>query len=395
MATNAETKATGGEHQEPAATRHQAVQYAAPSLAERLQSLGVNLEDLEEAAQARLARIRWGGGPRCPERGCGSLLVRSVANRKPMPYRCRRCRRHFSVTLGTLIESTKVGCLKLLVACYLLAAHHPDITCAQLAFHLGLTEKPARRLRELFLAVVDDAASAIQTATADRLDAGVDHEQHVGAAVKPCADDHVAAERVDPLDLTWAVLGILLQDKGQTGDLDSPGSPPEASNPGGSVGNDEPSAVEEPDWNVLLPRLDSFNLTQQEPAGDQTTALERGNVGGCAAEWNGAPTGGFCAPGGKSVDGSDESDAETPTAHVSEPEDGRKATAAPVSSQPALLPTAAFDDNLEQQTLPGLEVPKVQNARPKASKRAKPRQLGGLRRKASRESHGQIRLLWE
>ena len=292
-----------------------------------------------------------------------------------------------------MLQSTKISCLKLMVACYRMAARHPDITCAQMAIHLKLGEKTARRLRELFLAVVADAASATQTATTGPTCASAGQDRHVAAVVKLCATDHVAAGRVDPLELTWAVLSILLKGRSQTDDPGSLGLPPEAVNSGGGVGSDAPSTVEEPDWDVLLPRLDSFSVAQPGLVGNQKAEFERETVGGRASVWNGARAGGSCGQGGQSVNGSDGSHAELSTAHGAEPEDGRDATAAPVSSQSPLLPTASPEAASPiHQTLPRLERPKVQHARPKASKRAKPRKPGVSKRKTGRVAPGQIRM---
>ena len=46
-------------------------------------------------AEQWFIETRWPDGIGCP--CCGSLNVREIPNRKPMPYRCRDCRQHFSV----------------------------------------------------------------------------------------------------------------------------------------------------------------------------------------------------------------------------------------------------------------------------------------------------------
>ena len=57
------------------------------------------------AAEAWFVARRWPEGIRCPY--CGSDSVAVIANRKPMPYRCRACRQHFSVKTGTVLQSSK------------------------------------------------------------------------------------------------------------------------------------------------------------------------------------------------------------------------------------------------------------------------------------------------
>ena len=51
---------------------------------------------------------RWPHGRRiCPD--CQSDNIAVVKSRKPMPYRCRTCRRHFSVRKGMVMQSSKLG----------------------------------------------------------------------------------------------------------------------------------------------------------------------------------------------------------------------------------------------------------------------------------------------
>ena len=156
MTSTTENNPPKGEYQEPTAPGRSAAspQQAWPndrlSFGALVQARGADPYQLEKAAAACLVGIRWPDGIRCPKPECESDDVREVANRKPMPYRCRRCRKHFSATSGTKLRSPKLGSLKVLVALYLLAAHDPGITAVQLADYLEIDEKTARRLRKLF-----------------------------------------------------------------------------------------------------------------------------------------------------------------------------------------------------------------------------------------------------
>ena len=60
----------------------------------------------DDAAEAWIAGVRWLNGPRCPH--CHSDNVQSGAAHK-MPYRCRKCRKWFSVRTGTLMVDSKLG----------------------------------------------------------------------------------------------------------------------------------------------------------------------------------------------------------------------------------------------------------------------------------------------
>ena len=58
--------------------------------------------DNEEEAERWFISQRWPNGIACPH--CGDTNIASVASRKPQPYRCRGCRKHFSVKTGTLAQ---------------------------------------------------------------------------------------------------------------------------------------------------------------------------------------------------------------------------------------------------------------------------------------------------
>ena len=95
---------------------------------------------------------RWPDGAWCPH--CGSVKVATIANAKPMPYRCKDCRKHFSVRTGTVLAESKLPLQKWLMAAYLMTTSRKGISSVQLAKHLGVTQKTAwfleHRIREAF-----------------------------------------------------------------------------------------------------------------------------------------------------------------------------------------------------------------------------------------------------
>lgn len=95
----------------------------------------------EEAAKSYIEQLRWRGSPVCLH--CGSEVVYAVKNGKPQPYRCRSCRKHFSVRTGTVLAQAKVGFQKFLLMVYLLMTHRKGIPATQLARELGVTYKTA------------------------------------------------------------------------------------------------------------------------------------------------------------------------------------------------------------------------------------------------------------
>ena len=112
----------------------------------------------EDAARAYFERNRWDGEPVCGH--CGSTNVATVKNEKPMPYRCRDCRKHFSVRTGTVLAESRLGLHKWLMAIYMMTTARKGIPSTQMARELGVTQKTAwflsQRIRETWLAGSDE-----------------------------------------------------------------------------------------------------------------------------------------------------------------------------------------------------------------------------------------------
>lgn len=112
----------------------------------------------EEAARLYFERNRWNGEVVCPH--CGSLSVAEVKNHKPMPYRCRDCRQHFSVRTGTVLAESRLPLHKWLMAIYMMTTARKGIPSTQMARELGITQKSAwflaQRIRETWLAKSSD-----------------------------------------------------------------------------------------------------------------------------------------------------------------------------------------------------------------------------------------------
>ena len=104
----------------------------------------------EAAAVKYVEKRRWPDGSCCPK--CGSLSVSAVKNAKPMPWRCRDCRQHYSVRTGTVFAESKLGIHKWLMAAYLMTTARKGISSVQLAKEVGVTQKTAwfieHRIRE-------------------------------------------------------------------------------------------------------------------------------------------------------------------------------------------------------------------------------------------------------
>lgn len=117
----------------------------------------------EESARLYFEDTRWGvSGKYCPH--CGDFDVVECKDHKPMPYRCKGCRKHFSVRSGTVLEESRLPLQKWLMAIYMMTTARKGIPSIQMAKELGITQKSAwflaQRIREAWLsgedAVPDD-----------------------------------------------------------------------------------------------------------------------------------------------------------------------------------------------------------------------------------------------
>ena len=127
---------------------------AAPGQAQRE---GISLPDLfklfpdDATAERWFAENRWPDGEAaCPR--CGSLNVLSGAKHKTMPYRCRDCRKRFSVRTGTAMEASNLGFQTWAIATYLATTSLKGVSSMKLHRDLGITQKSAwhlsHRIRE-------------------------------------------------------------------------------------------------------------------------------------------------------------------------------------------------------------------------------------------------------
>ena len=93
---------------------------------------------------------RWPDGVYCPK--CGSFNVAERKTRKPQPYRCRDCRKDFSVKTGTLMHSSNLGFQTWAMAIYLLATNLKGVSSLKLHRDLDIRQATAwhlaHRIRE-------------------------------------------------------------------------------------------------------------------------------------------------------------------------------------------------------------------------------------------------------
>lgn len=98
----------------------------------------------EDAAREHLEALLWPNGPVCPH--CGGMERNSRLNGKahrPGLLFCGDCRSQFSVTVGTVFESSKVKLHKWVYAVHLMCASKKGISSKQLERMLGVSYKTA------------------------------------------------------------------------------------------------------------------------------------------------------------------------------------------------------------------------------------------------------------
>lgn len=117
-----------------------------------------------EKAREHLESIQWPEGPVCPHCGnCDQARVVKLAGKSTRPgvYKCKECRKPFTVTVGTVFERSKIPLNKWIMAAHLMAASKKGISAHQLHRMLGVTYKSAwfmaHRIRE---AMKEDLASS-------------------------------------------------------------------------------------------------------------------------------------------------------------------------------------------------------------------------------------------
>ena len=106
----------------------------------------------DETAERWFTEVRWSDGVRCPK--CDSDNIQERGTRKPQPYRCRSCRKDFSVKTDTLMHNSPLGCQTWAIAIYLMTTGLKGVSSMKLHRDLEVTQKTAwhlaMRIRETF-----------------------------------------------------------------------------------------------------------------------------------------------------------------------------------------------------------------------------------------------------
>lgn len=111
----------------------------------------------KEAARELLEEIRWPNGPVCPhcESNEAYKLEAKEGSKSPVRpgvYKCKECRKQFTVTVGTIFELSRIPLNKWLAAIYMMCSSKKGVSAHQLHRELEITYKSAwfmcHRIRE-------------------------------------------------------------------------------------------------------------------------------------------------------------------------------------------------------------------------------------------------------
>lgn len=92
-----------------------------------------------DVANEYVANLRWPDGPVCPR--CGGTEHSFLTTRRI--WKCKACKRQFSVKVGTIFEDSPLGLDKWLPAVWLAANSKNGISSHELGRALGITQKSA------------------------------------------------------------------------------------------------------------------------------------------------------------------------------------------------------------------------------------------------------------
>ncbi len=97
-----------------------------------------------ETTESLFINARWPNGIQCPI--CESSNIQIRPTRKPQPFRCRDCRKDFSVKTNTVMANSKLLLGTWGLAAYLLVTNIKGISSMKLHRDLGVTQKTAWHL---------------------------------------------------------------------------------------------------------------------------------------------------------------------------------------------------------------------------------------------------------
>ncbi|MCY4673564.1 MAG: hypothetical protein OXD43_07365 [Bacteroidetes bacterium] len=97
-----------------------------------------------------LEEVRWDGVSTCNK--CGEIKRITNPPSKPNTYWCGKCRKHFTVTTGTILHATKTPLQNWMIAIYSVMTARKGVSAMQLSKEMGVQYRTAwymlHRIRE-------------------------------------------------------------------------------------------------------------------------------------------------------------------------------------------------------------------------------------------------------
>jgi transposase-like protein len=99
----------------------------------------------DDAARVHLEALLWPEGPVCPRCGVKGDRITKLMGKSTRPgvYKCKDCRKPFSVTVGTVMERSHIQLAKWVLAAQLMASTKKGMSAKQLERMLGTTYETA------------------------------------------------------------------------------------------------------------------------------------------------------------------------------------------------------------------------------------------------------------
>ena len=95
-----------------------------------------------DAARAHLEYVRWPNGPVCPHCGeCENVTRLKGKSTRPGVILCNTCEQPFTVTVGSVMERSKIPLTKWVLGFHLMSASKKGVSSHQLHRMLGITYK--------------------------------------------------------------------------------------------------------------------------------------------------------------------------------------------------------------------------------------------------------------
>src|SRR5688500_17153497 len=104
----------------------------------------LDMADLsDESARLMLEKLRWPDGAYCPR--CKGKNVVLIRGQRPGLWRCRACpkRPQFTVTVGTIFESSHIPLRKWVMCFHIMCASKKGVSALQIKRMLGLSYQSA------------------------------------------------------------------------------------------------------------------------------------------------------------------------------------------------------------------------------------------------------------